>query len=87
MSSSGQGLSRAYTIMGHSAFCENDECQRQVHTKGMIGGGWRVDGKGGPELILDIQTHPGRGLDNSIDNPKIRIVIDREARIVEVTQQ
>lgn len=76
-------MNRAYTLLGQCPNCPH--CERQVHSKGMIGGGWRVDGKGGPELILDVQARPGVKPDNAIDNPRTRIVIDREGRVVEVT--
>ena len=65
------------TRMGDSADCE--QCKRQVHTKGMIGGGWRVDGVGGSVLMLEIQTAPMQ-----VDNRRVRIVVTRKGEVMEV---
>lgn len=63
------------TIMGSSPECEH--CQRLVHAKGMIGGGWRVDGVGGHVLTLTIKTHPPECASTTI-------IVDRAGRVVEV---
>lgn len=72
---------RSGTRMGASVDCNHQHTDpRNLHTKGMIGGGWRVEGVGGGDhCTLTIYPEPPGGVPTTI-------VVDRNGHVAEVSR-